>query len=366
MPKKSVDKQKDNIKNVNDNLYMSADYIMNLERTLIPLTPAFDEVLGGGLVSGSLTSIYGPPKSGKSTTCLQWAAQCQKPEYGGRYWSKKAAEKRGDKPGRPTFFYFVENRLTKRDLSGIPGLNLSLDKFKVIGTTDEQTLYLEDYFANIEETINLFPGCILIIDSIGGLCSKKVAAAVDGDQVRDPSALLTSFFLKRIAPLIMAKDIIMLCVLHKVTNTGAKPGQSQTTVTGGKKIKYAANNLIDAKWSEIDKNDENSYILHLEGETSELGRPDVTAEAYLRFNRGFYREYELILLVTAQDTNGLHGVHKSSAWYQFDSTLTGDKPYKAQGIINAAQWLEQHPEAYRTLYNNYASAYWPNTGLYER
>ena len=283
----SPDKKRNATDKVRETLYMSADYIMNLRRVIIPFSPAFDSVLGGGIVSGSMTTLASSPKCGKTSSCLHLCTTCQRPEYGGRYWDKDAVKDTGNKPGRPVFFYSTENRLTKRDLS-LPGLDLSEDKFKLIVTTDKKTLYLEQFFENIEQTIDMYPGCVILVDSIGSLCSEKVAEATEGGQVRDPAPLLSSFFMKRIGQLLMAKDIIMLNVLHKVTNTGAKPGQATKQTTGGEKIKYGANNIIEITWSEISRDDEDCMILHLLGKTSELGPPDEKADGCLRLGRSLW------------------------------------------------------------------------------
>ena len=164
----------------------------------------------------------------------------------------------------------------------------------------------------------------------------------------------------------MAKDIIMLNVLHKVANVGAMGNQSKTSVTGGSKLKYGANNIIDIRWSEVDINNDNCYILHLESETSELGPPDIQADAYLRFGKGLWNSYEIILLTTDADCNHLFGVHKNGAWFSFAPELTGaEKPIKIQGIINAANYVEENKKVYNKLYQQYASSNLTNTNLYK-
>ena len=54
----------------------------NLE--VIPFTPALDLALGGGIKEGSWVILTGDPKSGKTTTALQFAATCQSKEHGER------------------------------------------------------------------------------------------------------------------------------------------------------------------------------------------------------------------------------------------------------------------------------------------
>jgi RecA/RadA recombinase len=344
-----TDKTKDVIDSIKDSIYLSAEHILTLERTLIPWSPAFDSILGGGVISGSMTNIAGSPKTGKTSSALCLCAQAQKPELGGRYWRDK---------GRPIIFYNIENRLTKRDLLGVPGLDLEPDRFMLAMNTDKKTWYLEDYFEDIERAIDLYPGCIILLDSIGALCTKKVASATDGDQVRDPAPILSSQFMKKIGAQLMAKDIIMLNILHKVTNSAAKPGQSTTMITGGIKVKFGANNYFEVKWAETSDNDKDGLILHLGGKTtSEVGTPDEEATAYLRFGRGLWNSYELINLCVQPDTNNLFNIGKSGAWY-----IVGEK--KIQGILNAATYLDETPELYSEIYANYASSFWKNRKLY--
>ena len=49
---------------------------------VIPVSPALDYALGGGFREGTWIQMIGDPKSGKTTTALQFAANCQKKEYG--------------------------------------------------------------------------------------------------------------------------------------------------------------------------------------------------------------------------------------------------------------------------------------------
>ena len=361
-------------------LRLSASHILDAERVLIPISPGYDNVLGGGIVSGSLTTLSGKPKSGKTTSLLQMAQIAQNPKYGGKFWNEQAAKKRGDRAGRPLLFYNVENRLTSRDLKGIPGLDLTPmfnddeeyigGKFNMAATTESKTLYLEDYQADIEKMAELFPGCIMLVDSIGAMCSKKVGAATDEGLVMDPAPRLRALFMERFGPLIMAKDIIMFCVLHKVANIGAVGNQSRTTVTGGNKLKFGANNILEIKWSETDQNNKGCYILHLDCETSELGEPHITGDAYLRFNKGLWGSYELLLLISEHDVDDEGepidwGVSKAGAWWTFGADLIGeDKPKKIQKIANAATFLDENPLIYQTLYERFANRYWTNRQLY--
>ena len=64
--------------------FFTADTLLNVEDTVIPVSPALDLILSGGIPEGSFVLLTGPPKIGKTTMCLQFAANAQKEEFGNR------------------------------------------------------------------------------------------------------------------------------------------------------------------------------------------------------------------------------------------------------------------------------------------
>src|SRR6185312_4880436 len=74
--------------------------VMESPPMIVPMTPAIDISIYGGAQEGSWITLTGMPKMGKSTLALKFAANCQKPEYGGR-----------------TIYYIdVEGRISKKNL----------------------------------------------------------------------------------------------------------------------------------------------------------------------------------------------------------------------------------------------------------
>ena len=120
----------------------------------IPLSPALDLALGGGIKEGSWVTLTGDPKSGKTTTALQFAATCQKKEHG----------------SRPIIYLNAEGRLKAMNLEGIHGLDPS--GLKIVGTYEEPMS--AEYYLNIAESyVKQTPNCVLIIDSISSLIPEK-------------------------------------------------------------------------------------------------------------------------------------------------------------------------------------------------
>jgi len=115
------------IKDFGANIMLSASSVVDKESIVIPVSPAIDMILNGGVPEGSFVVLTGQPKCGKTTTSLDFAATAQKEEYGSRH----------------VYYLNIEGRLKKRDLEGIPSLNL--DKFDIIGSQTGKILHAEDY-----------------------------------------------------------------------------------------------------------------------------------------------------------------------------------------------------------------------------
>ena len=113
---------------------------------IIPVSPALDLALGGGIQEGSWVTLMGDPKSGKTTTALQFAATCQSEEY----------------DSRPIIYMDVEGRLKSMNLSGVHGLDR--ERIKVVGANDEP-MSAEQYLNIAETYIRQTPNCVLIVDS---------------------------------------------------------------------------------------------------------------------------------------------------------------------------------------------------------
>ena len=141
-------------KEFGDNILISANRIVDRKKMIIPVSPAIDNILSGGLTSG-FTTISGKPKSGKTSLALYFAAMAQKPEYG----------------DRDIFFYNIEARLKERDLHCVPGLNL--DKFFVIESTEDKILNCADFLEIADKLITTKKGSVHIFDSFSALSTEQ-------------------------------------------------------------------------------------------------------------------------------------------------------------------------------------------------
>jgi recombination protein RecA len=328
--------KEDVIKNFGDDILLTGNAVVDKKNIVIPVSPSLDIILNGGIPEGSFVVLTGQPKCGKTTTSLDFAATAQKTQYQGSL-----------KEPREVYYLNIEGRLKKRDLEGIPGLNL--DKFHVVGSQQGKILHAEEYLQIAEKIINEIPGSVLIIDSYSALCTEaEITSEMDKMQRADGAKLLAKFC-RKVANVIPVNKNIVIGITHLMGNpTGygaefkEKSGQAIAYQTD---IKLRAKSfkpwLLSADSTQIGQEIEWQVIC------SALGPPGGNITSYIRYGQGVDKYMEAICLAS-----DIGIIHKGGAWY----TLTGvtDKP-KFQGTEKVRQFLLENPKAYDELVINIKS-----------
>ena len=198
--------KEDVLKQFGSDIILSGNAIVDKKTVIIPVSPSVDLILNGGIPEGSFVVLTGQPKCGKTTTSLDFAATAQKPQYAHSSF----------KEGREVYYLNIEGRLKKRDLEGIPGLNL--EKFHVIGSQTGKILHAEEYLQIGERIINEIPGCLLIIDSYSALCTEaEITSDMDKMQRADGAKLLAKFC-RKVSNVIPVNKNIVIGITHLMGN----------------------------------------------------------------------------------------------------------------------------------------------------
>jgi recombination protein RecA len=325
--------KEDVVKSFGDDIILTGNAIVDKKSTIIPVSPSLDIILNGGIPEGSFVVLTGQPKCGKTTTSLDFAATAQRPEY------------KGDlKEAREVYYLNIEGRLKKRDLEGIPGLNL--DKFHVIGSQQGKILHAEEYLQIAEKIINEIPGCVLIIDSYSALCTEaEITSDMDKMQRADGAKLLAKFC-RKVANVIPVNKNIVIGITHLMGNPTGYGAEFKEK--SGQAIAYQTDIKLRAKtfkpWTLSADSTQIGQEIEWQVICSALGPPGGNITSYIRYGQGVDKYMEAITL--ASDI-GL--IHKGGAWY----TLTSleDKP-KFQGAEKVRNYLLEHTEAYDELVKN--------------
>jgi recombination protein RecA len=318
-------------KNFGTDIILSGNSIVDKESVIIPVSPSLDLVLNGGIPEGSFVIFTGQPKCGKTTTSLDFAATAQKAEYQGEL-----------KKPRKVYYLNIEGRLKKRDLEGIPGLDL--ENFDVIGSQQGKILHAEEYLQIAERIINEEPGSVIIIDSYSALCTEaEITSGMDKMQRADGAKLLAKFC-RKVANVIPVNKNIVIGITHLMGNPGY--GTVEWKEKSGQAIAYQTDIKIKAKffkkWNLSDDSPQIGQEVEWEVLCSALGPPGGTIKSYIRYGQGIDKQTELLSLSVDM---GL--IAKGGAWYTI-STVE-DKP-KFQGMEKTRQYLVEHPEVYEDLW----------------
>ena len=322
--------KEDIIKNFGDDIILSGNSLVEKKILTIPISPALDIVLGGGIPEGSFVIFTGQPKCGKTLSSLDFATTAQKPEYQGDL-----------KNPREVYYLNIEGRLKQRDLLGIKGLDLS--RFHIIGSQQGKILHAEEYLQIAERIINEIPGSIVIIDSYSALCTEaEITTDMDKMQRADGAKLLAKFC-RKVANVIPVNKNIVIGITHLMGNPTGYGAEFKEK--SGQAIAYQTDIKLRAKtfkpWVLSSDSTQIGQEIEWQVLCSALGPPGGTITSYIRYGSGVDKQMEAINLASDM---GL--IHKGGAWY----TLTSleDKP-KFQGTEKIRAYLMEHPEVYEEL-----------------
>jgi len=320
-------------------------------RQIIPVSPCLDYALGGGIQEGSWVQMIGDPKSGKTTTALQIAANAQKEEYG----------------ARDIWYINVEGRLNRKNLEGVDGLQV--DKINIFESPTE-TLSAEKYLGAIERIVKECPGAVIIIDSVSSMIAQKdLDEEVRGDY-RPGLQKILSNFTKKLGAVVPKQGVIIVMITHYISNVS---GYGKKKVAdGGVKIQYQADTILEINrvqpWKLDDKADAQQIgqcILWKVVTSSAGGFTGGGAISWLRYGVGLDKKQELFSQAVDFDL-----IEQAGAWYTchfaIDSpaviagilTEKGVDPidesavlkiFKFQGQARLLEFMNEHPQLWNLL-----------------
>lgn len=328
--------KEDVIKSFGDEIMLSANAIVDRHSVIIPFSPALDMVLNGGIPEGSFVVLTGQPKCGKTTSALTFASTAQREEY------------KGDlKKPRMVYYLNIEGRLKKRDLEGIP--DLDLNRFDVIGSQQGKILHAEEYLQIAERIINQEPGSVLIIDSYSALCTEsEITSDMDKMQRADGAKLLAKFC-RKVANVIPVNKNIVIGITHLMGNPTGYGAEFKEK--SGQAIAYQTDIKLRAKtfkpWVLSADSSQIGQEVEWQVLCSALGPPGGVITSYIRYGQGIDKYMEIITLACDM---GL--INKGGAWYSLDFLVdkdNKDKQQKLQGTEKIRNFLLENPDAYTKL-----------------
>ena len=270
---------------------------------------SLDIALGvGGLPRGRVVEIYGPESSGKTTLTLQVIAEAQK-------------------AGGTCAFIDAEHAL---DPIYAEALGVNTDDLLVSQPdTGEQGLEICDMLVR--------SGAVdaVVVDSVAALTPKAEIEGEMGDTHVGLQARLMSQALRKMTGNIKNSNTLVIFTNQIRMKIGVMFGSPETT-TGGNALKFYSSVRLDIRriGAIKDRDEVIGNETRVKVVKNKVAPPFRQTEFQILYGKGIYRNGEIIDLGVSQGI-----IEKSGAWYSFQGERIG------QGKKNAAEWLDQNPEA---------------------
>ena len=268
-----------------------------------------DIALGiGGLPRGRVVEIYGPESSGKTTLTLQVIAEAQK-------------------RGGTCAFIDAEHAL---DPIYAEALGVNTDDLLVSQPdTGEQGLEICDMLvrSGAVETV--------VVDSVAALTPKAEIEGEMGDSHVGLQARLMSQALRKMTGNIKNSNTLVIFTNQIRMKIGVMFGSPETT-TGGNALKFYSSVRLDIRriGAIKDRDEVIGNETRVKVVKNKVAPPFRQTEFQILYGKGIYRNGEIIDLGVEQGI-----IEKSGAWYSYQGERIG------QGKKNAAQWLDENPQA---------------------
>ena len=293
---------------------MLGDTSSIVHNTLSSGSLLIDKVLGGGIGYGRITEIYGAESSGKTTLCLQFAAQCQK--AGGR-----------------VAYVDVENAV---DIGYAKHLGVDVeDLIFTQPNSGEQALEIVDMLAKSGE-VNL-----IIVDSVAALTPQAELDGEMGDMTIGLLARLMSKAMRKLTGTLNEKNcaVIFINQIREKINTGFSMGDP-TTTTGGRALKFFASQRIELKKTTSIKSGDEVIGCHVKVKCvkNKLAVPMKVCETTMIFGDGFSAKGEAIDLAIEYGF-----IEKAGAWF----TIPGGQ--RLQGLKSVTAYYDANPDKLEEL-----------------
>lgn len=271
-----------------------------------------------------------------TSTALSFAAQCQKPEYGGRH----------------VYYLNVEGRLKEMNLRGTIGLDF--DKMTIIRSTAEKILSAKDYLTLAMQAINTHPGCLVIIDSVSALCDEKEMDEGVGYENRGAGNKIFAGFCRQAANIVPVRNCIVWAIMHL---TQSQTGYGGYVEKGSRTLQYQADVQMRVKYDrpwKVGVSGSEKQIgqqVHWLIESCALGPPGMEVDSYIRYGVGVDRVFEAINLGVQLGLVGKAGAWMSLDYMERHVNLLGlekwgdeaVKKTKTQGAEKLYKLLQENP-----------------------
>lgn len=240
-------------------------------------------------LEGSMVEVYAPQGVGKTTLCLHVCSNAIK-------------------MGKPVFYIDLEFKLRESQIDMIQGLE-----------KDKMTILFPD---NGEEAMNMmydlmvnFPGCVLVVDSVGGILPETEAGDDFNKTGMAEVARLCHKMVRKLAGINNRNKCVTIFINH-LTSTMSMYGPKNTT-HGGNAIRNRAAQRIELKAPAGDAiKDEKGEIIGQKVTAvvvkNNVNRPHISVTFPIIYGKGIDAELDLLEFAL-----GCGVINKTGGWYDY-------------------------------------------------
>lgn len=280
-----------------------------------------DIALGiGGYPKGRIIEVYGPESSGKTTLALHAIAEVQR-------------------NGGFVAFIDAEHALDPKYARalGVDVDNLILSQ----PDTGEQALEIA------EALIRSGSVDTIVVDSVAALVPEAEINGEMGDSHIGLQARLMSQAMRKLSGVISKASSTAIFINQIREKVGVMFGNPETT-PGGRALKFYSSVRLEIRRSEQIKNatDIIGNKANIKVVKNKVAPPFKTASVDIIYGQGISKTGELVDLASDIDV-----IQKSGAWFAYNGEKIG------QGRENAKQYLQDHPDIYKEVFEKVLEHY---------
>lgn len=271
---------------------------------------SLDIALGGGYPEGRIIELFGSEGSGKTTACLTGIASVQAHGHVAAYVDVEHA---------------IDPAYSKK-----LGVNFN----ELLFAQSDSGEHALDVVKLIAE--NMIKGDMIVVDSVANLVPRAELEGEMGDQQVGLQARMMSKALRKLTALVSQQGIILIFINQLRSKIGIMYGNPETT-TGGRALKYYANQRIEVKAiGKIKKREEIvGQKVRFKVVKNKVAPPFRQAEVELRYGQGFSRTLDIVRVGAALQPPV---IDKSGGTHSYQGGKLGVSAEKS------AMYLESAPE----------------------
>ena len=300
----------------------------------------------GGIPRGSLTEFFGEENGGKTTTALDIVANAQK--------IFNAEAKRAKKQPLKVLWIDAEGSL-KEDWANTLGVDTNAVQF-----FQPSMMAAEDILETAISAVNTGEVGLLVIDSIGGLMSRKEMEGTVEDKQFCGVADQLRKFVNKVRPVLLRNRCACICINQLRDNVGAQYPSTKTP--GGRSYKHALDLRLQFQKGVLLAGDGTEQKQSYDAPVGNQVMVSIAKTRVCRPNRraGFYTlNYESGVdnvsdLVDLCIKIGL--ISKSGAWFELVDGKTGEmladedgEVLKLQGRAAVLKFLRENKKIYEEM-----------------